>query len=114
MPWEVVFCSDPWRRFVLQYYSSVIVRFIFLRARLQLLTDDVFTLSSTSERLATAEYRQAVDQYWAKYWYLRGQQEALRAEQDLLLVDLWETLQLVRSTNLLQQRATVPRDAPSG
>ena len=109
-----VFTSDPWRRFVLRYYSAIIVRFIFLRSRLKVLADDLLTLSSTSGRFATAEHRLAVDQYWGRYWYLRDQQEELRAEQDLLLVDLWETLQLVRTTNLLQQPAVFSRDAPTG
>ena len=103
MPWEEVFSSDPWRRYVLQYYAAVHVRRAFLRARIALLAVEFIALNA-SQRVASDEYSQAADAYWEQYWFLVELRRTLNDEGDSLLLVARETQRLVFATNCLQRR----------
>ena len=115
MPWGAVFGSDPWRRYVVQYFAAVCVRRVFLRVRFELHIQDLLTLSASSGKVAAHEYRTAAERYWAAYCFLRDTRGALDDEQHRLLLEGREAQLLLFATNCLQSRSvTAPRRASPG
>ena len=103
MPWRDVFSSDTWRRYVLQTFSAICVRRVVLRVRRELLAND-FLLIASSERVAAQDYRRAVDDYWAAYWFLGDLRQTLDDEEDNLVFEWWEAQGLILLTHCLQHR----------